>query len=128
VLSTAFNSNALNVTVGLLLPGTVVGLGRAAPGATLVAAWYLGLTLLTLVFAYHGRGLGRDAGLLVIAAYLGFVGSLLAVARAGGPGWPARIVPAVGVVVAAAALLLASGRSGRLPERPAASRAPDRRG
>src|SRR5205085_2586294 len=57
-LSTAMNSNALNVTVGLLLPATVVGLSASSGQTTLVAAWYLGLTVLALVSAYLGRGLG----------------------------------------------------------------------
>lgn len=43
-LSTAMNSNALNVAADLLLPATIVGLGAPSGSATLVAAWYLGLT------------------------------------------------------------------------------------
>ena len=50
-LSTALNSNALNVAVGLLLPATIIGLGpRTGPG-TLVAARYAGLTILALILA-----------------------------------------------------------------------------
>jgi cation:H+ antiporter len=51
-LSTALNSNALNVAVGLLLPGAVLGLGPRTGTGTLVAAWYAGLTAVALVFAY----------------------------------------------------------------------------
>jgi hypothetical protein len=58
-LSTALNSNALNVTVGLAAPAVVAGLGRPASATTLVAAWYLGLTALALVAAFSGRGLNR---------------------------------------------------------------------
>jgi cation:H+ antiporter len=50
-LSIALNSNALNVTAGLLLPGILVGLGAPSGQATLVAAWYLGLTAVTLACA-----------------------------------------------------------------------------
>ena len=55
-LSIALNSNALNVTVGLLLPGLLVGLGAPSGQGTLVAAWYLGLTAVTLgVRVYRPR-------------------------------------------------------------------------
>jgi len=50
-LSTALNSNAINVAVGLLLPATIIGLGpRTGPG-TLVAAWYAGLAILAVILA-----------------------------------------------------------------------------
>ena len=76
-LSTALNSNALNVTVGLLLPGVLVGLGAPSSQGTLVAAWYLALTAVTLACAYAGRGLSRAHGLLIISGYLAFVAAVL---------------------------------------------------
>ena len=79
-LSTAMNSNTLNVTAGLLLPATLIGLGASSGSTTLVAAWYLGLTVLALSFAYAGRGLRRGSGVVIIAAYLAFVGVLVATA------------------------------------------------
>ena len=56
-------------------------LGLAAPSTpgTLTAAWYLGLTVLTLVLAYGGRGIGRRAGWIIIAGYVAFVLALLGV-------------------------------------------------
>jgi Ca2+/Na+ antiporter len=77
VLSIALNSNALNVVVGLLLPGAVVGLGGASSLAVLVAAWYLGLTAVTLAIAHRQGGLRRPAGALIVAAYGVFVVWLL---------------------------------------------------
>ena len=74
-LSIALNSNALNVTVGLLLPGVLVGLGAPSGQGTLVAAWYLGLTVVTLGCAYTGRGLRRCADLPGIQNPAGWVGS-----------------------------------------------------
>jgi hypothetical protein len=71
-LSTALNSNTLNVTAGLLIPGAVIGLARPAASSTLTAAWYAGLTVAALAFAYRDRGLGRPAGVLIVAAYLAF--------------------------------------------------------
>jgi hypothetical protein len=98
-LSTALNSNALNVTIGLLLPAAITGLTRPSAPATLVAAWYVGLTAAVLAFAYRARGLGRTSGALVIAGYFGFAGSLLALAY----GWPAgpRLAVIAGLATAA---------------------------
>ena len=76
-LSIALNSNALNVTIGLLLPATLVGLGAPSGQGTLVAAWYLGLTAVTLICAYTARGLRRTHGALIIAGYLAFVTAVL---------------------------------------------------
>jgi cation:H+ antiporter len=76
-LSIALNSNALNVTVGLLLPGILVGLGAPSGQGTLVAGWYLALTAVTLACAYAGRGLRRTHGALIIGGYLAFVAAVL---------------------------------------------------
>jgi cation:H+ antiporter len=76
-LSIALNSNALNVTVGLLLPGIVVGLGAPSGQGTLVAGWYLGLTAMTLACAYTGRGLRRAHGALIIGGYLALVAAVI---------------------------------------------------
>ena len=77
-LSTALNSNSLNVTAGLLIPTIVLGLAKPSATGLLVASWYLGLSGLTLVLAYIGRGLRRSSGGLIIAAYALFVVVLLA--------------------------------------------------
>lgn len=77
-LSTALNSNALNVAFGLLAPGTIAGLGAPSGQATLVAAWYLGLTGCSVALAYRGRGLSRAHGALIVGGYAGFVAALLA--------------------------------------------------
>lgn len=79
-LSTAMNSNALNVAVGLLLPAVIVGLGAPSGGSTLAAAWYLGLSAFTLAAAFLARGLRRIHGALILCAYLAFVGVLLSTA------------------------------------------------
>src|SRR5215470_9778433 len=39
-LSTALNSNTLNVVVGLLVPATIVGLGEPSGQAVLITIWY----------------------------------------------------------------------------------------
>jgi cation:H+ antiporter len=108
VLSTALNSNAINVVAGLLVPACVAGLGpRSGPGfgqSALVAAWYAGLTVLALALAYRGRGLNRLAGAAIIAAYLAFLVALVVAVAQGGvrPAtavYPAAVIAAAGVVV-----------------------------
>jgi cation:H+ antiporter len=76
-LSTALNSNALNVVAGLLFPAVLTGLGAPSGEDTLIAVWYLALTVVSLGLAYHDRGLRRPAGALIIGAYLVFVASLV---------------------------------------------------
>ncbi len=78
-LSTALNSNSLNVTAGLLIPAVVIGLAKPSGSGLLVAGWYVGLTAMTLGLAYAGHGLRRAAGGLIIAAYVAFVLALLVV-------------------------------------------------
>jgi cation:H+ antiporter len=79
VLSTALNSNALNVVAGLLLPGTIIGLGAASGERTFLAAGYAVMTALTLALAYLDRGLRRSHGAVVVAFYAAFVAVLVAV-------------------------------------------------
>jgi cation:H+ antiporter len=76
-LSTALNSNSLNVTAGLLIPAAIIGLAKPSGSGLLVAGWYVGLTALTLVLAYAGHGLRRASGGLIIASYALFVALLL---------------------------------------------------
>jgi hypothetical protein len=79
-LSTAMNSNALNVAVGLLIPATIAGLGAPTGQGTLVAVWYFALTAFALAGAYLGRGLNRTHGALIICGYVAFCAAVLAAA------------------------------------------------
>lgn len=78
-LSTALNSNNLNVAVGLLIPGAILGLAAPSSAGTLTAASYVVLTGLVLTVAFVKRGLSWRSGLLVIAGYGVFVVWLLAI-------------------------------------------------
>ncbi len=114
MLSTTLNSNAINVTAGLLLPATITGLGAASPQTTLIAVWNLGLTIAALSFAYRDSGVRRASGAFIIGAYLVFLGSLLTTAHSGAP--PATLTVVPGLIVAAgcvAGLLRRPGRAGR---------------
>jgi len=105
VLSTALNSNAINVVGGLLIPASLAGLGPGSGQDTLVAAWYAGLTVLALALAYRGRGLGRASGTAIIAGYLAFVTALVITVEQAGVRPAAAVFPAA-VAAAAGALLL----------------------
>ncbi len=111
VLSTALNSNALNVIAGLLIPAAVTGLGRPSSQAATVAVWYAGLTLFALAAAYRDSGVRRSAGVIIIGAYLVFLGSLLAIGYAFWPVAAGAIVPAA--AVAAICLLWLAPKPGR---------------
>ena len=107
-LSTALNSNTLNIALGLLFPATVIGLGQPTGQTALTAAWYIGLTAVTLAFAYRDWGIRRVTGILIIAAYMFFTGSLLVPADQ--PGWPWIVVTAGTAVAMAFGVILVSGR------------------
>jgi cation:H+ antiporter len=80
-LSTALNSNTLNVAIGLLLPATILGLGSPTGQTTMITLWYALLTIAVLGVAYLRHGLGRVAGSLIVAAYAVFIVSVLANGR-----------------------------------------------
>ncbi len=113
MLSTTLNSNALNVTAGLLLPATITGLGPTSVHSVLIAVWYLVLTAVALAFAFRDGGVRRATGAFVVGAYLVFLGSLLATAHSGAPGIGLTVVPLLVTGVAGVAGLV------RRPGRPA---------
>jgi Ca2+/Na+ antiporter len=116
-LSTAMNSNALNVTIGLLLPAAIVGLHAGSGRATLTAAWYVALTAFALAGAYVARGLRRAHGALILCAYLAFVGVVLSGAYGSRLGLLLSIAAPAVTAVALTAWLLHGSRD-RQPESP----------
>jgi cation:H+ antiporter len=76
-LSTALNSNTINVIAGLLIPAALLGLGPSSGQSVLITLWYVALTLAVLALAYLHRGLSRATGGIIIAAYLAFAVSVL---------------------------------------------------
>jgi cation:H+ antiporter len=76
--STALNSNNLNVVVGLLVPGVIVGLALPSFAGNFTSIAYVVLTGLVLVFAFVKSGLTRRAGWVVVAGYAVFVACILA--------------------------------------------------
>jgi cation:H+ antiporter len=108
--STALNSNTLNVALGLVLPAAVIGLGQPTGQATLITAWYIGLTAVTLAFAYRDRGIRRHTGILIIAAYVVFTGCVLITAH--GTSWSAAAITSGAVAVAFGIWLVLSRGAG----------------
>ena len=88
---------------GLLIPASLAGLGASSRQDLLVTAWYAGLTVLALALAWHGRGLRRAPGALIIAGYLAFAAALaVSVGRQ-------AVSPVTAVVPAALIGFLAAG-------------------
>jgi cation:H+ antiporter len=111
-LSTALTSNTLNVALGLLLPAAVIGLGRPTGQTTLITAWYVGLTAVVLAYAWRDRGIRRVTGILVIAAYAVFAGSVLVTAHATGGSHAAIAAGAAVAIVFAVRLIFSRKGSG----------------
>jgi cation:H+ antiporter len=103
MLSTTLNSNALNVTAGLLLPASITGLGPVSVHSVLIAVWYLALTAVALAFALRDGGVRRATGAFIVGSYLVFLGSLLTTAHSAAPGIRLTVVPLVIVGVAGVA-------------------------
>jgi cation:H+ antiporter len=78
-LSTGLNSNTLNVVGGLLLPATILGLGKPSGQAVFITVWYVLMTVGVLALTYRYRGLSRVTGALIIAVYAAFAGAVLLV-------------------------------------------------
>ena len=71
-LSEAFNSNAFNVIVGLLVPGAMIGLVAPSRDVAFVALSFVALTAVSVALALREHGLDRRAGAIIIVGYLAF--------------------------------------------------------
>jgi len=117
-LSTALNSNTINVAIGLLVPAALIGLGRPSSQTVLAVAWYIGLTVAVLGLAYRDRGIWRLPGILIIGAYLVFAGSLLILAYAGPRATPIAIMAGLVVAVVLTARLARGHRPDASSDQP----------
>ena len=82
MFSEALNSNTINVVGGLVLPAVLGGLalGNLGRGSVFSGAAYAGMTALAGSFAFAGRGVNRTAAGALVAAYAGFLVTLVAIA------------------------------------------------
>lgn len=77
VVSETFNSNTLNLLIGITIPALVFGLGRGGATSVLEVWWLLGMTAAALLLLYRRPYLSRWSGAGIIALYLAFVATRL---------------------------------------------------
>jgi Ca2+/Na+ antiporter len=68
-----FNSNSINLCVGVILPALFIMLGTVGRLGELQLAWLLGTTIIVLILLARPRGMGRGGAALLIALYVAFV-------------------------------------------------------
>ncbi len=75
VITETFNSNTINILVGLLLPALILGQGTPSSPAILDLSWLVLMTLLAILLSASSGKLTRNQGILLLALYLAFVGT-----------------------------------------------------
>ncbi len=75
VITETFNSNTINIVVGLLLPALIFG--QSSPNSLVILdlCFLIFITLTAVVLSAHSAKLTRTQGILLLALYLGFVGA-----------------------------------------------------
>lgn len=73
VITETFNSNTINIVVGLLLPALIFG--QSGPNSLVILdlCFLIVITLTAVVLSAHSAKLTRTQGILLLALYLGFV-------------------------------------------------------
>jgi cation:H+ antiporter len=67
------NSNAINLGVGVIVPGLFVTLTASTPTAKLELGWLVGMTAVTMLLLARKGGLTRFGAILLVALYVGFL-------------------------------------------------------
>jgi cation:H+ antiporter len=80
LVSESLNSNTINLSMGVLVPAALIGLGGGAQGLGPDYAWMAAVTVGTLALVGRRRGAGRIAGAAIVVAYLAYVGVRIAAA------------------------------------------------
>jgi cation:H+ antiporter len=73
LVSESLNSNTINLSMGVLVPAALVGLGEGANGLGPDYAWMAAVTVATLLLVGRRRGAGRLAGAAIVVAYVAYV-------------------------------------------------------
>jgi len=73
LVSETFNSNTINVVVGIAVPALFVSIVNHSAIAKFDVAWLLAMTAVCLVFLARPGGMRRLSAVLLISMYLGFV-------------------------------------------------------
>jgi cation:H+ antiporter len=79
VITETFNSNTINIMVGLMLPTLIIGQGTLNPLTLLDIFALLLLTAIAAILTAQGGKLTRKRGIVLIALYLVFVGMWTAI-------------------------------------------------
>ena len=69
----AFNSNAINLGVGAIIPALFVSLSRPSGVARVEVAWVVAMTVITGAMLWRQRGVRRPEAAAVVIMYAGFV-------------------------------------------------------
>ena len=77
VVVETFNSNSLNVFVGVLLPSVMVGIGSPSGQSVMSLWWMAGMTVGAVAWCAIRRGLTWPGGAALIAGYIAFMFAIL---------------------------------------------------
>src|SRR6478672_2502039 len=80
VVSETLNSNTVNLVFGVSVPALFVGLGSAGALARFDVAWLLLTTVVVIALLARRAGVGKSAGLAILALYAVFVAVQIAAA------------------------------------------------
>jgi len=69
----AFNSNAINLGVGAIIPALFVSVTDPSDTAKLELAWVVGMTLIAVALLARRRGVRRPEAAALVIMYAGFV-------------------------------------------------------
>jgi cation:H+ antiporter len=69
----AFNSNAINLGVGAIIPALFVSVTHPSGAAKLEVAWVVAMTLVTIALLWRRRGIRRPEAAALVIMYAGFV-------------------------------------------------------
>lgn len=75
VITETFNSNTINLLVGLLLPALIFGEGSPNRLVILDIGWLVLMTVVAVVLSAHCSKLTRNQGIILIVFYAGFIAS-----------------------------------------------------
>ena len=73
LVTEAFNSNAINLGVGAIIPALFVSVTHPSGTAKLEVAWVVAMTLVTVAMLSRRRGIRRPEAAALIIMYAGFV-------------------------------------------------------
>jgi cation:H+ antiporter len=68
-----YNSNAINLGIGAIVPALFVSVTHASATARIEVWWVVAMTAASLAMLARGRGVRRPEGALLVLMYLGFV-------------------------------------------------------